>query len=269
MVQCGECYRSFVSVQALHSHCRAKGHKANRSNFFCGQCNRCFTQSHALQQHIRDSPAHQSYCRSCNRLFVNRQSLDQHLTTSSRHSRSSLVLFRGSAGRDAITKQSSSSVHNIYYVDCPICRKPFGAPSAIAQHIESGVCSNISRHQITATVHSLGIIPTISIPCQLEDRARAPLIIRTLATVQTFNGSAFICFLCGKGFRFLAALNSHLNSPAHDRYQFKCPKCKRKVKLVSGLIQHIESGACGIAGFKQVTDLATSFMDRFTKRLTA
>jgi len=268
MVQCGECYRSFVDIQALHSHCRAKGHKASRSNFYCGQCDRWFPHSRALQQHITDSPAH-NYCSSCNRTFVNRESLNQHLTMSSRHSRS-LVIFQGSrsAGRNPITRQSSSSraVHNF---DCPICRKSFGSPSALAQHIESGVCSNISRHHVTATVHSLRIIPTISIPRRLEGRASAPLTIRTLATPRTFNGRAFICFLCGKGFRFLPALNSHLNSPAHDCPQFRCPKCKRKVKLVSGLIQHIESEACGIAEFKQVKNLATSFMNRFTKRLTA
>jgi len=113
-------------------------------------------------------------------------------------------------------------------------------------------------------------IPSISIPGRLEARASAPLTIRTLiATPQTFDGNAFICFFCGKGFRSIAALNSHLNSPAHDRNQFRCPKCKKKVKLVSGLIQHIESGACGLAGFEQVTDFATRFMNRFTKRLTA
>ena len=62
-----------------------------------------------LYKHIRDSPAHQSYCRNCNRTFVNRQSLNQHLTTSSRHSRS-LVLFQGSAGRNAITKVSPAYI---------------------------------------------------------------------------------------------------------------------------------------------------------------
>jgi hypothetical protein len=47
-----------------------------------------------------------------------------------------------------------------------------------------------------------------------------------------------------------------------------CPKCKRKYKLISGLIQHIESEVCGVAKFQQVEDYASDLTSRFSRLLT-
>jgi hypothetical protein len=166
-----------------------------------------------------------------------------------------------------IPQRSPYCVHNLRPLNCFLCKRKSGAVSAIAQHIESGACNNISRHQVTAAVRSLNIIPAISIPRSLKGGISSYTVLRTIATQGTFDGTAYVCFFCRKTFRTRGSLNMHLNSPAHDHHQFKCPKCKRQFKLVSALIQHVESGACGIATFVQVADLATSFVSIFSKKL--
>jgi hypothetical protein len=43
-----------------------------------------------------------------------------------------------------------------------------------------------------------------------------------------------------------------MNSPVHDPKEFLCPKCERQFVVVSALIQHLESGCCGLASIKEV-----------------
>ncbi|KAF9459150.1 hypothetical protein BDZ94DRAFT_1268917 [Collybia nuda] len=109
-------------------------------------------------------------------------------------------------------------------------------------HIESGV-HGITRHQVTVAVHKLGIIPTISVDRRLEGPIEPPaVIVSYTATEEAFNGRTYKCIFCFCTYATLRALNAHLNSPAHDADEFKCPKCRNQFKLVSGFIQHIESG---------------------------
>lgn len=148
------------------------------------------------------------------------------------------------------------------------CDKEFGQPSAVAMHIESG-CHKVTRHQVTAAVHKLKIVPTISINHRLEGPILPTVIITYSATELAFNGTAYECYLCHDTFRTLKGLNAHLKSPAHDDNEFKCPgkKCRSEFKLVSGLIQHIECGTCGVAKFKEVQDQFESLTDQFSRTL--
>jgi hypothetical protein len=43
-----------------------------------------------------------------------------------------------------------------------------------------------------------------------------------------------------------------------------CPRCKQTYKLISGLIQHIESEICGLALFEQVEDMS-EVLDRINE----
>ncbi|EGO27988.1 hypothetical protein SERLADRAFT_383880, partial [Serpula lacrymans var. lacrymans S7.9] len=140
-------------------------------------------------------------------------------------------------------------------------------PSGTAHHIESGACHHITRHQVTAAVHSMGIVPTISVSRRLEGPYVPPTIVHYSATEQSFNGKAFQCYLCPRSFKSLSSLNTHLNSAAHDDDEFKCPKCKRQFALISGLIQHIESEVCGAARISQVEDFASDLAGRFSRAL--
>ena len=122
----------------------------------------------------------------------------------------------------------------------------FKSPSGIALHIESG-CHKITRHQVTAAVRAMNIVPNLTIK-RITGPVRPSTSVTTyIATEASFNGTAYECYLCGRTFRKLSGLNGHLNSPAHDDDEFRCPGCKREFKLISGFVQHLESRVCGLA----------------------
>ena len=141
----------------------------------------------------------------------------------------------------------------------------FKSPSGIAMHIESG-CHRFTRHHVTAAVQRMDIVPNISIK-RIED-VRPPTTLRTyIATEASFTGTAYKCFLCSKKCKTLAALNAHLNSPAHDDEEFRCPKCKTEFKLVSGFVQHLESRACGLAKTGEVQNYFDNLTSDFSRLL--
>ena len=140
----------------------------------------------------------------------------------------------------------------------------FKSPSGIALHIESG-CHWITRHHVTAAVHAMNIAPNISVK---QTTALVPSTIQTyIATEASFNGSAYECYLCPKLFRTLSNLNGHLNSPAHDEDEFRCPKCKAEFKLVSGFIQHLESNSCNLVKTTQIDKYFDDLTGQFSRLL--
>lgn len=152
-------------------------------------------------------------------------------------------------------------------------------------HLEDSCKSNITRHQVTAAVHSMGFTPDISINRRIEgithdsseslqmittSNSNPPTTSQLFATEDSFNGSHYVCPIadkCGnRKFNNLDALNNHLNSPAHDENQFKCPGCYTEFKLISGFIQHVESRMCvdsGSVTFEQIEVQIGSFASFF------
>jgi len=159
----------------------------------------------------------------------------------------------------------SSPVHNARDCECLLCPKRFKTPSSVALHVESGACHSFSREQVTAVAHALRIVPTISTSRRIE--GGTPRVVTYYATERAFNGIAYECYLCHHTFGTLSALNSHVGSPAHDANEFICPKCKWECKLISGLMQHIESEVCGIAKFETVGNFAMDLTNQFRQRL--
>jgi len=303
MSQCSHCNREFLNENALHAHCRDRA-----DHDYCELCERLFVNSNALQQHLSSAAIHQQdtdeeedeedeeenydesddydyssdvddsdddsteddeeppFCTSCARWFVSREGLTQHLANSSKHNWC-FICSRDFSSAAALDQHSSSRVHKSRDLNCPLCSKSFKIPSAIALHIESGACHNINRHQVTAAVHSLKIVPTISITRRLRGAGNVTITSYS-ATELAFNGSTYECYLCHRTFRALNSLNAHLNSPAHDADEFRCPKCKGSFQLISGLIQHIESEVCGMAKFKQVEDQTMALTSQFARLLT-
>jgi len=108
--------------------------------------------------------------------------------------------------------------------------------------------------------------PPISIERRLRSSVSGAAVVN-LATELSFNGKNYKCCLCKKACKTLVSLNAHLSSPAHDADEFKCPRCKTKFKLISGLIQHIESGTCNLAKLKEINNFYEDLSDVFMKRL--
>lgn len=137
----------------------------------------------------------------------------------------------------------------------------------IGMHIESG-CHKLTRHHVTAAIHAMKIVPNLSIK-RITGPVEPPNTINTyMATEASYNGTTYSCFLCDKKtFKTLKALNGHLNSPAHDDDEFRCPKCKREFKLISGFVQHLESQACGLAKDGQVDNYFENLTGQFSRML--
>ncbi|TFK75427.1 hypothetical protein BDN72DRAFT_892375 [Pluteus cervinus] len=293
-VYCTQCRRAFVDEHALEQHIR------NRPDHnYCMDCNRRFVDNHALQQH--NSAVHQRsdtdsepdlsdastsysetseeddvepYCLSCNRRFNDTMSLYLHLANNSRHNWC-FICSRDFSSPSALAQHSASAAHRDRSICCPLCGQGFKVPSSIPMHIESGACQEgITRHHVTAAVHNMKIIPSISASRLLTGPTssvyRMQPAISYIATEQAFTGTAFECYLCHKQFKQLRALNAHLDSAAHDDDEFKCPnrRCNKEFTLISALIQHIESEACGVARFRQVERLALDLSAKFSRLLT-
>ncbi|TEB18885.1 hypothetical protein FA13DRAFT_516698 [Coprinellus micaceus] len=78
-------------------------------------------------------------------------------------------------------------------------------------------------------------------------------------------GIPYACGICFKTFRTVVRLTQHMNSPVHDPDAFKCPKpdCGSQFALVSGLIQHLESGTRTTVGGKSKDEFpARAMFDR-------
>ena len=56
--------------------------------------------------------------------------------------------------------------------------------------------------------------------------------------------SSTYCYDCYKHFEIPNDLYKHLKSPAHHPCVYKCPGCDARFSVLSGLVQHVESGAC-------------------------
>ncbi|KAK3702492.1 hypothetical protein LTR37_014854 [Vermiconidia calcicola] len=89
-------------------------------------------------------------------------------------------------------------------------------------------------------------------------------------TYDTIN-KAWPCTICNKTFKTKGRLLMHLHSPAHAPKLFHCPpaavlgisggKPERKFKTLSGLAQHVETGACN-GGMELLKKVAGIFEQR-------
>jgi hypothetical protein len=161
-------------------------------------------------------------------------------------------------------------------MNCPVpsCKCKFKSGSGIAHHVENGkVHKNITRQDVTITVQALDVNKTISVRQQIAAPSNVIASATTItysATEEAFNGRSYQCFLCSKDtFKTLNALNSHLNSPAHDANEFKCPICAKEFKVVSALAQHVETYGCAKGRVVGVGATSAREVERYIDKLTA
>ena len=144
----------------------------------------------------------------------------------------------------------------------------------MAMHLENGDCKNkkINRHQVTHAVRSMNLTPNICVAGASSIQAPAPMVMDgsvLIATQASFTGSQYVCPFpdCNKRFPKLERLNRHLDSPAHDASQFKCPGCSKEFKLISGFVQHIESRTCASSTSRQLEDHVDRLAGKLSRRL--
>ncbi|KZT26764.1 hypothetical protein NEOLEDRAFT_1177345 [Neolentinus lepideus HHB14362 ss-1] len=199
-----------------------------------------FKNEYGLQEHYRQSPLH-FYCASCDKHFGSDNSLRNHL---------------------------KSSIHVERTVQCRWCPKTFPTVAALALHLESSTCaSGIDRARVNAFVRSIDPHNLITKRLITGPSGSNTTVQSTVATEAAWNGYCYEYYFCPCEFQTLAALNQHLNSPAHEAKIYKCPHCQIEFRCVSGLVQHVESEKCGVYKFpatKSVMDSITTGMRRLT-----
>ncbi|TLS20420.1 uncharacterized protein PpBr36_11379 [Pyricularia pennisetigena] len=216
----------------------------------CWECGKPFPSGRrALKQH-RKSTNH-TECRRCYDMFNSAQ--DRHL---------------------------NSKIHRGSSVQCPLCMKAYTTATGIVNHLESGTCpntQNLSRDALYRLVRSRdpqGVISKKLIGWTGE--------VEYEATVHTWNGSGYECYLCHRVFQKIQSLDQHLKSPVppscgrgdsfgltawtwnfvDQQSYYHCPKvtCRSEFKTLASLISHLESESCGYIRFSNVQNRVKEMM---------
>ncbi|KAI1345021.1 hypothetical protein F5Y15DRAFT_410705 [Xylariaceae sp. FL0016] len=245
---CGSCERVFGSERAREQHMDALGHVAD--SFECDTCTRCFGSSGAARQHMNvcnhfghecyicdetwptreDREAHEAeehfYCADCDRTFQNYNNIKMHL---------------------------NSRTHRGLNLACPFCNTGYTSATGLSHHLEGGNCPRaptLDRDEVFKLVRRkdpTGIISKNLIGYEGSTKYES--------TRRSWNGSAYECYLCHRGFKQLQSLNQHLASPTHQEALYHCPKrnsCGREFTSLAALMNHLESETCGYTRFENV-----------------
>lgn len=164
-----------------------------------------------------------------------------------------------------------SRTHMGSSIQCPFCKGGFTTASGVTIHLESGRCtaSGLDRAKINNMVrrldrHNVITRPLLTLPGCGDG-------VDVIATERAWNGYFYECYLCTREFQTLRALNNHIRSPVHEQAMYRCPKasCGGQYKLLSGLIQHVESESCGVMRFNQVQKQARNGIQNMVGRMIA
>jgi hypothetical protein len=152
-------------------------------------------------------------------------------------------------------------------MQCPFCKNSYTNASGLTIHLESGTCSSgLDRHKINNIVRRMDRNNVIINPNRM---ITMPGQDQLFATERAWNGYFYECYLCDREFNSLPALNQHLKSPAHEQHIYRCPKvsCGRQYKLLSRLVQHVESESCGVMRFARVQAQAKGGLQNMVGRM--
>ncbi|KAF8249402.1 putative zinc finger protein [Wilcoxina mikolae CBS 423.85] len=225
---------------------------------YCQDCDRHFNNVAALQQHTNYSSAHQYIheCDRCDRVFNRESALNQHKAALNHWTPPYYCkeCDRGFQNENNLRMHRNSQIHRGTTVVCPWCSRSFVTASGLSTHLESGACrAGINRDSVYHIIRKhdqQGVITK-----KLLEYPGAPRYNETIeASEQAWNGYAYECLLCQRGFGTLYGLNNHLNSPFHSQKLYHCPKrsCAREFVSLAGLVNHFESETCGVMMFNQV-----------------
>lgn len=250
---CFSCERDFGSCGARKQHW-----VTSNMHDYCSECDTLFDDFDELRDHYEEE---HFYCRPCNMLFGTKQGLIDHDVAKHFYCAPCERFFQSRNNLDAHLR---SSVHTPKSVRCPGCSAGFVSASALILHFEGGRCSSgVTRRMIDDYVQQHDPSNIITNPRRMITGSTSPgAWLEYGATELAYNwqAQAYECYLCHSQFGSLQALNAHLKSPKHSGPQYnlyRCPRgagCNTQFRTLSALIQHIESGSCGVQRFKPVKD---------------
>ncbi|KAG0635819.1 hypothetical protein HOY80DRAFT_1024830 [Tuber brumale] len=274
-LKCEKCDTKFLSEEALHRHMlKGKGKSKNgaEKHFYCGKCRLDFNNEEGLKAHMVESSKH-VFCRECSLEFQTPEELDLHckqvhdLELASDHRCPGCgTLFNAISGisQHIESGQCQGQLSPgefrelINYENNPLAKKHLPANILAGSTTTHIWRAGILPQRVKA---SLALTSSGSKPDELAPKDFVSVIDYSLPTkpesqqpFETLRNcwndivKAYVCPRprCGRKFNNISALKAHLQSVTHDKKAFRCPTCVECFVSSSGLLQHAESGACGV-----------------------
>lgn len=274
---CCDCDRDFVNEQALHQHLADKIHKPHKphtkpkvssyrlSKWVCEECERDFRDENGLEQHrlsVVHKPLSNIRCigsRRCKKQFTSPSAWLHHLESGACPSKITREKLHSAVQSNNINGLlTGGSIQEYAALMGPDMSGTTSTESIIFTPITDDGFNRFQFPPDTWEPQSGILTPNSESSQSLSEDL--PLVMR------------LTCPLCPFGrrpFKSLEAMENHLSSPAHSPKVFHCPlsfaglEDDRKAfqlmgyfSTLSGLMQHLESGACqgGHATFRKTVE---------------
>lgn len=276
--KCCNCDLSFKDIHALNAHMARRIHqkplqqnsskKAKETTIItaedkvCNECQRTFASSQSLQQHresVKHKPLSSLSCpvgKGCRGIYTSPSALLHHLESGN---------CQSGMNRDEIYRvvQSCDQDHVIHSLPALAPSSPLTFPS-----YNPTLCSELSMDSLDDQSEWSIVTPTLSQGSVEGSLAQWSLLEGSQISfeggisVDTTVMAKLQCPLCPKGrkgFVTPQALQQHMDSPVHCAKVYHCPsnifpiapskaekkgKKEKQFSTLSGLSQHLESGAC-------------------------
>ncbi|KAG8765377.1 hypothetical protein FRC15_007060, partial [Serendipita sp. 397] len=285
---CQKCQTTFESYKDLKRHHNtSKAHSTETGapppdvelTKYCIHCRRSFKNADELNCHFTTAHSDAGYCNVCGKWFSTKSALDSH-AISPFHNKEELPcphcprLFKTASGvaqhlEHFLGKQVTDTVLE-WDTTGQITRLP------ATLHDEKGVVEAIPNpdDDDDSFVHVSGNVTdseegSLVVVKKKEERNALARVMWEVATPAAWDDHlmAFLCPVssCDQIYPTLLELNKHLRSQDHrsDTAIFACPECDSRFFVVSALIQHLESGSCGLSAFGEVKEIYTGLHDMF------
>lgn len=289
---CKICDRVFGSDKALKSHTRAL--HLHASEFRCCDCDRGFVNELALEQHLRDKVHHIERaekppftCPKCERAFKTRSALNQHKASLAHKPISNLKCLAGKMGESGCQREFTSPSAMIQHLESGACPSRLNRQKlneALETHDPDRIITQPEEDHHPDKLLKDGMEDLTLDTTDACSSSNQSVVLLTPShsessadSQSSLVASTTRCPLCPAGSRQFATLRSlqqHIDSPAHSPKLFRCPISlapassssssskplfRKSFTTLSGLAQHLESGAC--AGGKATLEKAAGYIE--------
>ena len=260
---CCDCDRDFVDEQALHQHLQSKNHKPDAtpklsligtSAWVCELCEREFKDEKSLEQHrssVIHKPLSDFKCfgdRRCKKRFTSPSAWLHHLESGACRSKITRAKLNTAVQSSDISHLITGVSHQEYVMlDGADFSGEQSTTGSVVLTPVTGDGFDESPFWPASPASRSGFFT----PDSGSSRGLPDILSPAIKL------SCPLCPVVRKPFQSLEALSNHLSSPAHSPKLFHCPlsiagyedeakisELMKYFSTLSGLLQHLESGAC-------------------------